>query len=209
MNVVKAVVFDFDMTLADSSYAITECTNRLAEEQGLRPVTREEVLKTIGMPIRDGWLFLWGRFEEDWLVRYRGFFVEQEYAGIRVFPGTVPLLKSLQKKGIKLAVASNRQNARPVVESQRLEGFFEYIIGIQDVENPKPAPDILYKSMELLKTDPEEIFYVGDTDLDMMTSVAAGVRGLGLSTGNFSREELQASGAWKTFEKIEDILTLF
>ncbi len=63
--------------------------------------------------------------------------------------------------------------------------------------------------MELLKTDPEEIFYVGDTDLDMMTSVAAGVRGLGLSTGNFSREELQASGAWKTFEKIEDILTLF
>lgn len=62
---IKAVVFDFDMTLADSSYAITDCTNRLAQEHGLRKVTREEVLKTIGMPIRDSWLQLWGEFKEE------------------------------------------------------------------------------------------------------------------------------------------------
>ncbi|MDD2206043.1 MAG: HAD-IA family hydrolase [Aminobacterium sp.] len=206
---IKAVVFDFDMTLADSSYAITDCTNRLAQEHGLRKVTREEVLKTIGMPIRDSWLQLWGEFKEEWLTQYRGFFVEQEYAGIRLFPGTVMLLESLRNKGIRLAVASNRQNARPVVESQKLDGFFEHIIGIQDVEHPKPAPDILHKSMELLDAAPEEIFYVGDTDLDMMTSVAAGVRGVGLTTGNFSSHELKNSGAYYTFDKIEDILTLF
>lgn len=206
---VKAVIFDFDMTLADSSYAITNSTNRLAREHGLRNVTREEVLKTIGMPIRDSWLHLWGEFKEEWLTEYRNFFVEQEYAGIRVFPGTFPLLEFLRDKGIRLAVASNRQNARPVVESQKLDAFFEHIIGIQDVEHPKPAPDILNKSMELLGAGAEEVFYVGDTDLDMMTSVAAGVRGIGLTTGNFSARELEISGAWRTFDKIEDILSLF
>ena len=53
MTRIGAVLFDFDMTLVDSSYAITECTNLLADAKGLARVTREEILKVIGLPIEE------------------------------------------------------------------------------------------------------------------------------------------------------------
>ena len=49
----KAVIFDFDMTLADSSYAIHHCSNLLARKFGLEEVSREVVLAGIGLPIED------------------------------------------------------------------------------------------------------------------------------------------------------------
>ncbi len=48
----RCVIFDFDMTLVDNSYAIRDTMNMVAEQQGLPPVTREQVLSVIGLPIR-------------------------------------------------------------------------------------------------------------------------------------------------------------
>ena len=63
----KAVIFDFDMTLADSSYAIHHCSNLLARKFGLEEVSREVVLAGIGLPIEDCWRLYWGDFKEEWL----------------------------------------------------------------------------------------------------------------------------------------------
>ena len=52
---IKAVLFDFDMTLADTSYAIEHCTNLLAEKFGLPKVSRQVVLQGIGLPIEASW----------------------------------------------------------------------------------------------------------------------------------------------------------
>ena len=67
----KAVIFDFDMTLADSSYAIHHCSNLLARKFGLEEVSREVVLAGIGLPIEDCWRLYWGDFKEEWLGYYR------------------------------------------------------------------------------------------------------------------------------------------
>ena len=67
----SCVIFDFDMTLVDSSYAIRDTMNMLAEREGLPEVTREEVLSVIGLPIRDSWMKVWGRFDERWLADFR------------------------------------------------------------------------------------------------------------------------------------------
>ena len=63
-NKIKAVLFDFDMTLVDSSYAIHHCTNLLASYLGFEEISREKVLSAIGLTIEDSWRMFWGDFRQ-------------------------------------------------------------------------------------------------------------------------------------------------
>ena len=88
MNDIKAVVFDFDMTLVDSSYAIHKCANLLAREFGLPEVTREKVLEGIGLTVDNSWRLYWGDYKKEWLEFYRDNFRSAEQRDIRLFDGS-------------------------------------------------------------------------------------------------------------------------
>ena len=206
---IKAVLFDFDMTLVDSSYAITEAMNAVAVMEGLKTVSRKEVLTVIGLPMKQSWETLWGAFDPRWTEEYRDNFKKGEYAGIKPFPNTFASLGKLKDMGISLGVASNRAKVKDVLDATGLSGYFKCMIGILDVEKPKPDPDMILKGLDLLKATKEETLYVGDTDADVISARAAGVRGIGMTTGNFDSGSLMKAGAWKTFSDLKEILTLF
>ena len=103
-----AVLFDFDMTLVDSSLGITYCLNRLAGSFGLAEVTREEVISTIGHPMDKAMEMLWGRYEPAWMEYYRKHLVPLEYERIMPFPGTREALTRLLDEGFP-GVVSNRK----------------------------------------------------------------------------------------------------
>ncbi len=86
MEVFRCAIFDFDMTLVDSSYAIRDTMNLLASREGLPAVTREQVLSVIGLPIRESWIKIWGRFEEQGLRISRAVFLERSSRGSFPFP---------------------------------------------------------------------------------------------------------------------------
>lgn len=205
----SCIIFDFDMTLADSSYAITDSMNMLAEKEGLPKVTREDLLSVIGIPIRESWIKIWGRFEERWLEDFRASFSEREYAGIVPYPGARPVLESLSARRIPLGVASNRQRPAAPLEAVGLAGYFATIVGMDDVERGKPAPDMLLKGMADLGGVPETSLYVGDTMDDMTAAGEAGIRAVGLTTGFFSPEALYSAGAWRVFNAVERLLSVF
>ena len=52
---------------------------------------------------------------------------------------------------------------------------------------------------------PSDGIYVGDTDIDMKTSIAAGTRGVGMTTGNFTEAGLKAAGAWRVLSDLSEI----
>ncbi len=204
-NSIKAVMFDFDMTLADTSYAIEHCTNLLASKFGLAQVPREKVLRAIGLPIDVSWKFFWGDYKDEWLEYYRGNFREVEQSMIRLFPGTVETIKTLSSRGVKVGVVSNRYYAKRPVESTGLTELLDAVVGLEDVERPKPAPDSLLKGFELVGISPSEGIYAGDTDIDMKTAVAAGAYGIGMTTGNFDPEALTAAGAGRVCRDLREI----
>ncbi|MEG1800226.1 MAG: HAD family hydrolase [Synergistaceae bacterium] len=205
---IKAVMFDFDMTLADTSYAIEHCTNLLASNFGLALVPREKILRAIGLPIEESWIFFWGDYKEEWLEYYRSNFRGVEQSMIRLFPGTVETLKTLSSRGVKVGVVSNRYYAKRPVESTGLTGLLDAVVGLEDVEHPKPSPDSLFKGFELVGVSPSEGIYVGDTDIDMKTSVAAGACGIGMTTGNFDSASLMSAGAKMVCGDLREILSL-
>ena len=205
----KAVIFDFDMTLADSSYAIHHCSNLLARKFGLEEVSREVVLAGIGLPIEDCWRLYWGDFKEEWLGYYRDEFRGVEQTGIRLFPNTVAALEELRAKGVRTGVVSNRRFARRVVDATKLTPYMDVIIGLEDVTNAKPDPEVLFKAIGKLGVGADEAVYVGDTDIDMKTAVAAAVRGVGVTTGNFGEDGLAAAGAWRVCSDLIEVPGLF
>lgn len=205
----QCVIFDFDMTLVDSSKAIQDAMNMLAERRGLPSVTREEVLAVIGLPIADSWLKVWGRFEDEWLAEYREHFVQEEFAGMVPFPETFHVLDALKEKGVALGVASNRLSPNRPIEAMGMRGYFSSALGMGDVEKGKPAPDMIVKALEELGFSKEEALYVGDTEGDMEAAAAAGVRSMGLTTGNCTPEVLFAAGAWKVGGSLKELLPLW
>jgi phosphoglycolate phosphatase len=201
---IRAVLFDFDMTLMDTSYIINECTNMLADAKGLRRVSREETLAVIGLSIEDSWRTLWGKFEPEWLDHYRNEFRLKEEEGFRQFPGTMDTPARLREAGVKTGVVSNRRFARMAVEKSGMSGLFDVIIGLENVANAKPHPEPILTALDEISVPPESAVYVGDTTIDMNAAAAAGVRGLGMTTGNYGAEQLMEAGAeWVCSDLLE------
>lgn len=201
----EAVFFDFDMTLADSSYAIHYCTNLLALRLGFREIPIEEVKAAIGVPIEESWRMFWGDFQQSWLDYYRANFRGDEISRMKLFPNTVPTVKALREQGRKIGVASNRRFASRAVDGTGLTPLVDVVIGLEDVDRPKPEPDCLIKGFEKLRIAPEYGVYVGDTDIDMKTALAAGVPGIGVTTGIFDRAALLAAGARVVLDDLSEL----
>jgi phosphoglycolate phosphatase len=197
-------MFDFDMTLVDSSYAVTECTNLFAEEKGLRKVTREERLSYLGVPMKDEWTAMWGEYDPAWLDYYREKYANLEYERTKLFAGTRETVTALSRAGLKVGVVTNRRNAVDAVNRTGLSGLFDVLIGLNDVKNAKPHPEPLLAAIELAGATTDCALYVGDTRIDMETALAAGVRGIGMTTGNYGEESLKDAGAsWVCSDLLE------
>jgi HAD superfamily hydrolase (TIGR01549 family) len=202
---VKLAVFDYDMTIVDSSDAITTGMNALANEMGLRPVTKEEVKKGIGLPILDAFYDLWGASDPTWIDHYRQRIVDIEYTLIKPYNETIPTLTELRKKGLKLALASNRQRPRSVLEKTDLIQYFDDVIGSYDCVAPKPSPEMLNTLMSRFSVSPDETVYTGDSLIDIETAVSAKVRGIGVTTGIYNSEEIISAGAWKCIDNLWEL----
>lgn len=203
-----AVLFDFDMTLADSSQAIHHCTNMLAKYFDLREVSLAEVKAGIGLPIEDSWRLYWGDFQQEWLDYYRSNFRGEEQARIRLFHDAAATIEALRAAGIKVGVASNRRFASRAIAEVGLTELLDVVIGLEDVERAKPEPDCLIKGFEKLGVAPGDGLYVGDTDIDMKTALAAGTPGIGITTGNFDERGLLEAGAWKVLSRLGELPSL-
>ena len=201
-------IFDHDMTIVDSSYAILNAINRVAEEVGNPPVTHETVLKFAAVPMRDFIEGIWGECRQSWLDLYREKVEPIEYEQIRPFPEVTHALTKLREMGVFLAVASNRRNPRAAMDKSKTSQYFDMIVGPIDGLPYKPDPGMLDYLMKRFGVSQSETIYVGDSDIDMETGHAAGVRSVGVTRGNFTREQLKERGAWRVVESMDDLLPI-
>ncbi|PIE53824.1 MAG: haloacid dehalogenase [Dethiosulfovibrio peptidovorans] len=208
MGMIRVILFDFDMTLVDSSQGITNCMNGVAERMGLPAVSREQVMGIVGIPLSKGMHALWGDYDEHWLNEYRKIFREIEYAGIVPFPKTLPTMDRLRSLGVCLGIATNRKEAEPVVRAVGLFDRFDFVTGLGEIYRPKPEADMVLGAMNALGASADSTLYVGDTDVDIQTAMAAGVRGIGVTTGRFDDKALSAVGAWEVLDGLEELVPI-
>jgi HAD superfamily hydrolase (TIGR01509 family) len=83
----------------------------------------------------------------------------------------------------RVAMATNRgKTVHGVLDHFDLHEFFDYAVGVLDVERPKPCPDMLLKCAEHFSISPAESVYVGDQHSDAQAAAAAGMAFVGIGS---------------------------
>jgi beta-phosphoglucomutase family hydrolase len=131
--------------------------------------------------------------------------------GVRVFPGSVPLLERLRAAGIRTAVVTSSQNRARVLEAAGLGALFDVAVdGITIIERGlagKPAPDMFLEAARALGVDPARAVVVEDA----LSGVEAGARGgFGLVIGvarKGNRAALAAHGAQRVVADLSELMT--
>ncbi len=192
---VRAILFDMDGVLIDSEALMARAGILALREFGIEAVS-EDFLPFVGRG-EDKYI---GGVAEKHGVRYDTAMKDRAYdyygqmvaAEATVPADTLPTLKALHARGIRMAVCSSadrvkvRYNLRAIGAS---ESLFGAIVTGSDVERKKPAPDIYLKGAELLGEKPEDCLVVEDAPSGIQAAHAGGIRAAGIAS-SFSAQEL-------------------
>jgi len=188
MQTPKAIIFDLDGVLTDTSEYHYQAWKHLADDEGI-PFTHEE---------NDAHLRGVGRRESlTYLIRGRHYSEEQiqemmdrknrYYNDLikgmtpkEVVVGGRELLDEIRKAGIKTAIASASKNCRIVLERLDIVHYFDGIADGNSVVNSKPAPDIFIFAAGLVNTPTPDCLGVEDAAAGVEAIKNAGMRALGI-----------------------------
>src|SRR5690348_14007356 len=149
----RAVLFDFDGTLADSYPAITASVNHVRAAHGLPPLPEPEVRRHVGR----GPAYLIehtvpGSDPKADVARYRAHHPSVMRTGTRLFPGVAEALAALKRHGLLQGVCSNKPKAftRELLDHLGIAPFIDEVLGPEDVPRPKPSPEMLRVALRRL-----------------------------------------------------------
>lgn len=210
------IVFDLDGTLLYTLKDLCESCNYALNKCGFPKHELNEYRYFVGRGIRN---MILSALPEDKRNDVIAEAVEKEFYPYydlhkcdttAPYDGIMDVLKTLKKRGVKIAVATNKYQAgaEGVMESYFGEIGFDLILGQIDTRPIKPAPDIVFAAMKHFGASPEETIYIGDSNVDMQTGINAGVRTVGVTWGFRSEEELRAFNPWHIIQSPDQILNL-
>ncbi len=178
---IKAVLFDMDGVLIDSHDAWFYVFNKTLQRFENRKISEEEFDEVVWSKAFDEVAKQYFKVSLEEIRDYYMEIYEDYRKRLKVIDGVEKGLSMLKKKGIRLAVVSNTQSrvVQKVLEDVGVAEYFDLFVGGDDVDNGKPEPDILYKGLELLNLDKEDVLFVGDTIFDKMAAEKAGIRFVG------------------------------
>ncbi len=112
------------------------------------------------------------------------------------YPGIVPLIRRLREHGIATAVLSNK-NDKLVQQIGEIyfPGLFDFIMGFSSQYPAKPDPASTLELIRLLARPMQQVLYVGDSDIDIITALNSNIDACAVTWGFRSREQLLQAGA--------------
>lgn len=195
MSTLRAVLFDLDGVLVKSEDAWFHVLEEAGRHFRGSPVTREEFAPTFGQgTAADAEVFRLGCTAED----LNRFYLEHFPTFTRhvwVNPEARGLLDTLAAMEVKAVVVTNTVTplASQLLEAGHLLDGFAAVVGADQVEHSKPAPDLLVRALGLLALEPAQALMVGDSRYDRGAAQAAGVPFVGLGIdGDWRIEQLGA-----------------
>ena len=140
---------------------------------------------------------------------FKKHYKENMYNHTFVYDGILELLKKLKEQNIKTAVVSNKFDLAVKELSNK---YFGNLIDIAIGENEqmgikkKPAPDTVFQVLNLMNLKPEDAFYVGDSDVDILTAKNSNMPCISVTWGFRDREFLIKNNATIIVDKPSEIL---
>ena len=227
MTECKAILFDLDGTLIDTTELILYCFNHAWETICGRTHPREVFVATMGIPLKDAMRSLLGatdglKPEQIGELRSNGFLesLVREYRSCnaanhdrlaRPFPGMDLVVAKLHDPGYSLGVVTSksREFGQRGLCLCALWEFMDIFISMDDTSIHKPRPEPLLLALEKLQVGSHHAVYVGDSRHDMQAGRAAGMRTVAALWGPVPRSELELENPDALAGRPEELLEIF
>jgi len=203
----KLAIFDLDGTVVDAYDSIYKTINYISEKLNYKKFEYEVVKRAIGKGdlqlvktlFKDKYKIAHSLYRENYL-----YFLENN---VKVIDGVVDFFIELKKRNIKIAGATNRAkfSLEKLLKITKLEKYFDLVLCADDVSKPKPNPEIILKIINYFKFEKEEVFFIGDMDIDYETGKNAEVDTYIVLTGSSKKEDFEKYDSPLIFDNMKEI----
>ena len=212
---IKLVIFDLDGTLLDTIEDLGDSVNEVLSSRDFPEHTYDQYCLFIG----DGMEKLIQRsiprecLDDKLLVGkilndYREAYSRNWNKKSKPYQGVMNLLNQLKMRDVKSSVLSNKPHQFTELCVEELIGnkYFEMVLGQREGVKKKPSPDGAIEICHSLNIDPEETLFIGDTNVDIATGIAAGMKTIGVLWGFREEKELREAGAHYIIDRPDQVL---
>lgn len=187
----KAILFDLDMTLIDFMKMKRLASNEAAKamvRSGLKMPVKEAEKKLFEVYLKEGiesntafsrFLKENNAYSERVLAAALNAYLRTKYDHLHTYPDVEPTLKELKRRGLKLAIVTDapRLKAFQRLDAMGVADLFDAVVGFEDTGTAKPSKLPFRKALKLLNVKPDEALHVGDwPERDVLGARSIGIR---------------------------------
>jgi HAD superfamily hydrolase (TIGR01509 family) len=206
-----AVIFDFDGVVLLSEPFHMAAWTKLAQEI-MCPLPEgflERGLGTSDEDLSQELAQCW-RSEQvsyDWILnKKRAYYQDSLKETMVMVPGVLAAIKHLHGKlPLALATSSCRLDIEPVIEKYHLRRYFSVILTVEDVQKPKPDPEIYLKAAARLSVSPQQCWVFEDSFSGITAAQKAGMNIIAVTTAYPVHELPRVAGYIPDFVALDHI----
>jgi pyrophosphatase PpaX len=208
----RAILFDLDGTLIDSTRLIIESYHHTWRVHRGHTLPDAEWIAGLGTPLR----VQFRRFTDDpgeverMIATYREWNLAHHDEMVRGFPGATDAVRALKRGGAKLAIVTskNRHGVELGLDRCGFDGLFDTLVTSDDLPASKPDPAPVAAALAALGEPPAAALFVGDSPHDIAAGRDAGTRTAACLWGPFERGVLAAERPDYYLASFQDLLAL-
>ena len=200
------LIWDFDGTLFDTYPLMADSLRRAMLEEG-HDVPVQDIRARMAVTLSDAVAHYKSTLgiTEDTMERYRHVMYAQGWRAARPFAGAEDVCARVCREGGHNHLCTHRGvTARKYMEAWGLDRYFSVYVTDEDGLPRKPAPDMVRRVLETTGRPAQEIWMIGDRELDILAAQAAGVRGCLFTQG---RENVVTAAEYQV-SRLEDLFEI-
>jgi len=207
----RAIVFDLDWTLVNSTIDFNEMKRRVLiylDTKGIRDPAFKQ-MRTFDI-INNVSHLLEEKEIRETIEQIMNQVELENVHETKPIPGARETLKKLRARGVKIGVLTRGHKAYAIKALQVIDLYstVDLILARDQTKKPKPDPRALLHAIKLLQTKPEETLMVGDSILDAKCAQDANVAFIGVLSGVSSHNDFKEIGCKTVISTIRDLCTL-
>lgn len=211
----RAIIFDFDMTLADTALVIVTLLNQVAEEFGYPPMDGEKAMAVVGYGHEIMLSHVTGEKDPGKLRvmrdRYRQVCREKMPEMMVYFPDVPDALRQLKEQGLVLGILSQKPHSALAdsLKKYGLETYIDVVTGCEDAPAHKPDPCGLIVSARAMGLPKDRILFIGDHLVDQETARAAGMDFGVMVRGTTAQEDFDPDLVKRFYYRAQEVVQDF
>jgi len=188
------ILFDLDGTLIDSTEAILESFHNSFDVHKQIHPSDEAITALIGHPLDVMYREL-GIVESDidmFVATYKEHYRKiSTQKTVLLENAKEAVMEAAAFASLGIVTTKTGKYSQVLMEHFGLMEKFDVLIGREHVQNPKPDAEPILKALEKFDVQEQDVWMIGDTQMDLMAAKNAGVNAIGVLSGYEKRDTLQ------------------